>query len=356
MLLFATVREMLAKTVQFAGDNWPLLVPLILGCAGIYLLLPQARRSKPVAGALLVGLALILGGCWIIQLEAGLAETILFYAFSGIAVVGGVMLITQKNPVHAALSFALVVLSTCGLFLLQAAPFLMAATIIIYAGAIIVTFLFVIMLAQQAGLAAADQRSREPFLASLAGFVLLAAVLCVLNKTYSTRELDRLLSRVQELSTAKDAETVQAVMREAGDRSPEGRTYPLIDALSKYFPGEEAVFNLEVALNNTDDIAKVQSNSQHILALAPGQRLKQGILTPAATLPLSKLSGTPANIEAAPTADGKLPERLPARNVAAIGTALFTDYLVPVLLAGMLLLVATIGAIAIAGRRAEVLR
>ena len=41
--------------------------------------------------------------------------------------------------------------STCGLFLLQAAPFLMAATIIIYAGAIVVTFLFVIMLAQQEG-------------------------------------------------------------------------------------------------------------------------------------------------------------------------------------------------------------
>jgi len=42
--------------------------------------------------------------------------------------------------------------------------------------------------------------------------------------------------------------------------------------------------------------------------------------------------------------------------VAAIGTSLFTDYLLPVELAAMLLLVATIGAIAIAGRRAEGLR
>ena len=84
-------------------------------------------------------------------------------------------MITQRNPVHAALCFALVVLSTCGLFLLQAAPFLMAATIIIYAGAIVVTFLFVIMLAQQAGLSNADQRSREPLLATLAGFVLLGS-------------------------------------------------------------------------------------------------------------------------------------------------------------------------------------
>ena len=58
-------------------------------------------------------------------------------------------------------SFALVVLSSCGLFLLQAAPFLMAATIIVYAGAIVVTFLFVIMLAHQEGPSDADYRSRE---------------------------------------------------------------------------------------------------------------------------------------------------------------------------------------------------
>src|ERR1019366_946117 len=86
-----------------------------------------------------------------------------------------------SSDLHAALSFALVVLSTCGLFLLQAAPFLMAATIIVYAGAIVVTFLFVIMLAQQEGPSSADQRSREPFLASLAGGGLLASLLCILH-------------------------------------------------------------------------------------------------------------------------------------------------------------------------------
>ena len=57
-----------------------------------------------------------------------------------------------------------------------------------------------------------------------------------------------------------------------------------------------------------------------------------------------------------PTKEGTLPERLPAQNVAALGRSLFTDYLLPVELAGMLLLVATVGAIAIAGRRAEGLR
>ena len=67
-------------------------------------------------------------------------------------------------------------LSNSGLYLLQGAEFLAAATIIIYAGAIIVTFLFVIMLAQPSGTARYDRLSREPFLACLTG-VALAAVL-----------------------------------------------------------------------------------------------------------------------------------------------------------------------------------
>ena len=88
-----------------------------------------------------------------------------------------VLMITSRKPVYAALWFALVTFSTCGLFLLQSAPFLAAATIIVYAGAIIVTFLFVMMLAQQAGATAYDQRARQPLLATIVAFVLLGALL-----------------------------------------------------------------------------------------------------------------------------------------------------------------------------------
>ena len=95
------------------------------------------------------------------------------------------------------------VLSTCGLFLLQAAPFLMAATTIVYAGAIVVTFLFVIMLAQQGGLSDADQRSREPLLASIAGFVLLGALLYILGKTYQSPDVQRLDDWVRKRRTFK---------------------------------------------------------------------------------------------------------------------------------------------------------
>src|SRR5262249_42599342 len=139
-------------------------------------------------------------------------ETVLFYAFSAVAILGGALLVTHHNPVYAALAFALVVLSTCGLFLLLAAPFLMAATVIIYAGAIIVTFLFVIMLAQQAGLSSADARSREPFLTCLAGFILLAALVAVLRLNYDTSALEPLLEQVRQAAAAtSEAEVRQAL-------------------------------------------------------------------------------------------------------------------------------------------------
>ena len=60
---------------------------------------------------------------------------------------------------------------------LLAAPFLMAATIIIYAGAIIVTFLFVLMLSQVEGPSDENDRSREPLMGSLAGFAFTGLVL-----------------------------------------------------------------------------------------------------------------------------------------------------------------------------------
>src|SRR5437016_5096940 len=190
----------------FVADYWPILVPVLLGFVGVYLLLPRARWTAPVWGLVLSGAALLLGCVLLVHAAASWQETLLFYIFAFLAVLAGGLMITQSNPVYAALSFALVVLSTCGLFLLQAAPFLMAATIIIYAGAIIVTFLFVIMLAQQEGFSNADQRSREPFLATVAGFLLLGALLVVLRQTYHRPEvdldtLDMLLARADKAST-----------------------------------------------------------------------------------------------------------------------------------------------------------
>ena len=69
------------------------------------------------------------------------------------------------------------VLSSSGLFLLSQASFLAAGTVIVYAGAIIVTFLFVIMLAQMEGKAIYDRAARLPFRATLTCFALFFAVI-----------------------------------------------------------------------------------------------------------------------------------------------------------------------------------
>lgn len=105
-----------------------------------------------------------------------ITNKILFWLFTAGAIGGGVLMITGRDPVHGALWFAVATLCVCGLFLELSAPFLAAATVIVYAGAIIVTFMFVIMLAQQGGATAYDQRPRLPLAGSVISFVVLGAL------------------------------------------------------------------------------------------------------------------------------------------------------------------------------------
>ena len=74
------------------------------------------------------------------------AETILFIVFAGIAVMAAVNLIWQRHPIHSALSLIVVMVSLAALYLLLGAELLAAVQIIVYAGAIMVLFVFVIML------------------------------------------------------------------------------------------------------------------------------------------------------------------------------------------------------------------
>jgi NADH-quinone oxidoreductase subunit J len=74
------------------------------------------------------------------------ATTFFFYLLSGITLLSGVFVITRKNPVHSALALILGLLSQAGLYLMLYAPFVAGVQIILYAGGIMVLFLFVIML------------------------------------------------------------------------------------------------------------------------------------------------------------------------------------------------------------------
>jgi NADH-quinone oxidoreductase subunit J len=74
------------------------------------------------------------------------ATPFFFYFLSAIAVLGALLTITRRNPVHSALALITALLAIAGLYLMLYAPFVAGVQIILYAGGIMVLFLFVIML------------------------------------------------------------------------------------------------------------------------------------------------------------------------------------------------------------------
>lgn len=77
---------------------------------------------------------------------APIATPFFFYMLAGAAVVSGLVVITRRNAVHSALALIVTLLSVAGLYLMLYAPFVAGVQIIVYAGGIMVLFLFVIML------------------------------------------------------------------------------------------------------------------------------------------------------------------------------------------------------------------
>jgi len=71
---------------------------------------------------------------------------IFFAYFALVSVVAGVLTVSLKNPVHCGLALLAVLLHVSGLFVLLNAEFLWAVQVIVYAGAILVLYLFVLML------------------------------------------------------------------------------------------------------------------------------------------------------------------------------------------------------------------
>jgi NADH-quinone oxidoreductase subunit J len=69
-----------------------------------------------------------------------------FLVLAAVTVAGAISLILQRHPIHSALSLIVVMVALAGLYLLQGAEFVAAVQIIVYAGAIMVLFVFVIML------------------------------------------------------------------------------------------------------------------------------------------------------------------------------------------------------------------
>ena len=168
--------------MKWSDENAAVLVPLVLGWLAVWWLLPCEKGRSRILGGL-VALGALLGLQATLLPPAGEpVRDVMFYLFSGTAILAAGLMITDRNPVYAALWFAITTLAVCGLFLLNSAPFLSAATIIVYAGAIVVTFLFVIMLAQQTATVNYDHRAVQPAMASVLSFVLLGGLLFALQE------------------------------------------------------------------------------------------------------------------------------------------------------------------------------
>jgi NADH-quinone oxidoreductase subunit J len=77
---------------------------------------------------------------------APVATPFFFYLLAGIMLIGGILVITRRNPVHSALALIVTLLAQASIYLMLYAPFVAGVQIILYAGGIMVLFLFVIML------------------------------------------------------------------------------------------------------------------------------------------------------------------------------------------------------------------
>ena len=110
---------------------------------------------------------------------------IVFFALATIAVIGALSLILQKHPIHSALSLIVVMVALAGLYLLMGAEFVAAVQIIVYGGAIMVLFVFVIMLLN----AGAEERTSFSSLAKFAGLPLAVALMgCLAAAVASSHE------------------------------------------------------------------------------------------------------------------------------------------------------------------------
>jgi NADH-quinone oxidoreductase subunit J len=268
--------------MTWISEHWLDILSLALIAAGVLWLMPRGVARPKIVGLLLALGGVVLMAATLHIVDGPPVETTLFSLFAVGAIFCAILMITNRNPVYSALWFAMVTLNVCGLFLLQSAPFLAAATVIIYAGAIVVTFVFVIMLAQQAGATVYDQRARQPVVATVASILLLAMILGTLELHRADGD-DRAVRRSPDVALNAGSEDP----RTTGAGSGDPRT---------------TVGDPRTTLAN----------------------------------PLSR----PADGESLGTMHG-------------LGRSLFGDYLFAVELAGTLLLVATIGAIAIAPRRAR---
>jgi NADH-quinone oxidoreductase subunit J len=128
---------------------------------------------------------------------------ILFIVFAGFCLAGAINLLLQSHPISSALSLIVVMTSLAVLYLLLGAEFLAAAQVIVYAGAIMVLFTFVVMLLN----AGREERTMGSGVARVVGFPAVVAILATVATVIlqaqglGTARLSDGITSTEELST-----------------------------------------------------------------------------------------------------------------------------------------------------------
>lgn len=107
------------------------------------------------------------------------AEQILFFIFGGVSLIGAISVISFRHPIYSALALIVTFFAQAGLFVLLGAHFVAAVQVIVYAGAIMVLFLFVIMLLNLGTLSLKGALSGK-----LKGFAIILGILLAIEGIY----------------------------------------------------------------------------------------------------------------------------------------------------------------------------
>jgi NADH-quinone oxidoreductase subunit J len=132
----------------------------------------------------------------------------LFLIFGGLAAAGAINLLLQRHPINSALSLVVVMMSLAVLYWSLGAEFLAASQVIVYSGAIMVFFVFVIMLLN----AGEEERTHGSRAAYIVGFPGAAAIFCLLSFVFLSERhalgtsniggyLNHVTSNIAEIST-----------------------------------------------------------------------------------------------------------------------------------------------------------
>src|SRR5271156_7100484 len=134
-------------------------------------------------------------------ISGGAVEDVLFYVFAALTLLCAVLVVANpfsRNPVTSAMFLVLTIISMSGLFLLLHAFFLAAVQILVYAGAVIVLFLFVIMLLDLKE----EQRRKIKMFGIVAGLISVGTIVVIFLKSLKATNLNAHTSPVTEGDTA----------------------------------------------------------------------------------------------------------------------------------------------------------